>query len=270
MKFNNLPEFYVKNVILGMSLISSTGASQLMEKMEKLANLTLSEDNPVPGLRNLQEPAQTAMTNLNRMKNYGCWCNFDNHRNGKGQPLDHLDSACKRLHDNYVCITETFADQGEICQPESVQYFSDDVEHWIQRAVTTRLLGNTILLQDMLNDLWTYCQDKNVNNQCAIEACMAESYFLYEVYPDLHTIWFPSEGNVFDISLSHNENPNFDFEASCDTSVPGDRQPECCGATPYRQRFNSLNKACCENNGEIYNPNVFCCGTDGVNAIGGC
>ena len=83
-----------------------------------------------------------------------------------------------------ICIYEEFQNNNSECSAEQIQYLSDDVEHWVTRAVTVRLLGKYDLVDQYLNELWSYCRTADAGDTCKIEACIAESYFLYEVYPD--------------------------------------------------------------------------------------
>ena len=44
---------------------------------------------------------------ISQLKNYGCWCYFDDENSmkinglGKSKPVDEIDTFCKQLHNNY-------------------------------------------------------------------------------------------------------------------------------------------------------------------------
>merc|ERR1712048_1229974 len=55
---------------------------------------------------------------------YGCWCNFDNQKNGKGVPVDEYDTICKTLFDNYHCIEMDQEAENDVCDLENQEYTS--------------------------------------------------------------------------------------------------------------------------------------------------
>ena len=87
----------------------------------------------MPGLRDLSidginqgdHPLQ-ADTAMHYIRNYGCWCYFEDEDNDgkldipKGPPRDYLDEMCKMLHQGYECIQMDLGEES--CQPWNTTY----------------------------------------------------------------------------------------------------------------------------------------------------
>lgn len=227
-------------------------------------------DTAMPTLRSLLEPGRETGTSLNYLNGYGCWCNFDNYKAGRGQPKDALDSSCKRLHDNYLCISEQFKLAGEVCEPHQVDYVSSMIYVYIADAIFQKIVGRMEEAETKKARFEQYCRDKNPGETCATEACLAEAHFLYDVSP-LYGYPADSEPGAPMSAFSHSEsNPQFDFASECNTGNMGNIDIQCCGVTPDRHRYdsNKNSKACCDVNGAVYNPLMYCCNSGGVFRVG--
>ena len=66
-----------------------------------------------------------------------------------GPVKDHIDQACKQLHDNYQCIA-----QEESCDPWNVAYTQPNGAQWVGGSG-----------QDL--DFLASCRNSNPNNDCA-------------------------------------------------------------------------------------------------------
>lgn len=97
---------------------------------------------------------------VDRTGDYGCWCYFASNQGyvgtGFGRTVDHLDAACKQLHDNYQCIThETFDGAGDTCDPWNSAYNQPNGAEWVTVDGTQDL--------DFLNS----CLAANSGDECA-------------------------------------------------------------------------------------------------------
>lgn len=216
----------------------------------------------------LVEPVSETGTNVNFLNTYGCWCNFENYKLGRGQPRDVYDRACKRLHDNYLCIETDFSQNGNLCIAADQEYVTDYLSLYILQAVQTNMYSSDLTkLENQISRFQNYCRDKNTGNPCAIETCIAESTFLYDIFPDL---LFATGLENYDSTLSHVENSSFNYDTDCPNVSGSTEEPVCCGATPDRVRYRASSKSCCEASGSVFNPMYFCCGVNGVDTIGNC
>lgn len=84
--------------------------------------------NAVVGFRALVNPGTNraiTQSDMGLLNDYGCWCFFESsHGNGKGKPVDELDTYCKALHDGYECIIADSEAQGQACVPWEIPYNS--------------------------------------------------------------------------------------------------------------------------------------------------
>jgi len=226
----------------------------------------------MPSLRTLLEPGREDGTSLNFLNGYGCWCNFDNYKAGRGKPKDIYDQACKRLHDNYLCIEEEFASNGEECYPAEINYVSAMIYVYISDAIFAKIM-DLPTKYNKKSRFEDYCRNKNKGNQCAIEACLAEAHFLYDISP--YYGYPPGYPNAPSTILSHTMNPGFNVQLDCPVDIHMGRNnnnfnTQCCGSTPNRIRYHTSNKECCSYSEDIFNPLLSCCSTDGVKKLGQC
>ena len=81
-------------------------------------------DLSIDGINNGDHPMQ-ADTAMYYIRNYGCWCYFEDADNDgrldvpKGPPRDYLDEMCKMLHQGYECAQ---MELGESCLPWNQTY----------------------------------------------------------------------------------------------------------------------------------------------------
>lgn len=160
------------------------------------------------------------------IKNYGCWCSFDNYRAGKKDPVNFIDTQCKLLHDNYECINR--ANPG--CQSELDTYKDTLIRSFVIQAAFLERIGDDVQVAVKVDQFITRCGELNAGNDCLADACKAESFFIYKVVLDL-------------LDVDHDD-PNrhengFKKETECATA-PGnpDRLMVCCGDAPYARIFN--------------------------------
>lgn len=198
--------------------------------------------------------------NWNNLREYGCWCYFHadgsmpgevDARQGKGKPIDTLDSLCRELSWGYDCLIMETEDNnivdtnGDPCVPWEVFYLPGT--------------GGG------LPGLHPTCEGFNAN-ECARKACKIEGSFVLQLFsllfdPNaLNDAYRPSNG--------------FDQNDNCPT-VPGggpaDR--ECCGAYPNRKPYHTRNgnNECCTDNADftkVFQPLTHVCCTTHVVEVG--
>ena len=99
---------------------------------------------------------------VDKTGDYGCWCYFASNQGyvgtGFGRTVDHIDAACKQLHDNYQCIThETVDSYGNSCDPWNAAYNQPNGVEWV-------MIGDQSSYElDFLNS----CLNANSGNECA-------------------------------------------------------------------------------------------------------
>jgi len=264
---------------------TKTHISQEMESyIEENPEIAAVLNPPIQRGRSLLEPGREEGTSLNFLNGYGCWCNFDNYKHGAGIPLDDYDRSCKKLHDNYRCIEEEFADQGETCLPAEINYISAMLYVYIVDAIYANELGmDSYVVKARKQRFEDYCAEKNPTNRCAVEACLAEAHFLYEISPQYNR---PADSTFMTYAgdygyapksrYNHDQNSAFIHSNECrgrNPRIEVHAEPQCCGVTPNRVRYHSAQKLCCENSGEVYNLlTQECCinSSGGVEKIGEC
>merc|ERR1719216_585551 len=92
----------------------------MIDQYDQMFQFAKSQDPdnlPAPGLRNLGmtdgqmdgTAPLSAESALFYVRNYGCWCYFDDENNDgrldapRGPPVDYLDEMCRSLHQGYEC-----------------------------------------------------------------------------------------------------------------------------------------------------------------------
>jgi len=177
-------------------------------------------------------------SNIDTIKNYGCWCNFDQPvGTGKGHPVDETDALCRTLSEGYQCAmmdveTATGVDN---CVPWEVSY----------NAGT----GGGI------PGLVTNCEALNAD-LCAQFACMVEGSFSLNIITNFLTF------GAIDPANNHN-NGGFDHRASCPVQSGSQTElRECCGELPFRFPFKPVNKECC--GAQTYDPSLMDCCADNI------
>ena len=174
---------------------------------------------------------------------------------------DNWDGHCKQLHNNYLCISEEHEDHRNTeCDASKVEYNIGLLPKILESAIRQyRVFGNKKASAKKLVDAITYCKSNN-HNLCEAEACVAEVQFFYDLSIE------PSY--VFDVNLMHASNSQFeeDLEGICGpfkhANIPDRRKAKitCCGATPYRIRYDQTRPvSCCEPANKIFNYVSECC-----------
>ena len=130
--------------------------------------------------------------NIDKITNYGCWCNLDNPR-GFGEPVDEIDALCKTLVEAYRC-----AKIDEEQQNVGIE------EARICEAWTEEYNSQVAIIQDAT---YSQCQISNPDNSCAAKACSIEGYFV----ENLFVLFFQNIKPVTEL-FSHE---NFDWQSEC-------------------------------------------------------
>lgn len=161
---------------------------------------------------------------LDDINGYGCWCYFDNPKDGRGAPIDPVDERCKALSQGYACAIHDYkeATGKNDCVPWEVKYN----------------LG-TLLVDLSKNKLVAACQREN-HDLCAQYACMVEGAFVEAIF----NYWF-KEGGTFEHDNRHIN--GFDPNANCPINIDNNMvQRECCGELPHRFPYKPIaTRACC-------------------------
>lgn len=168
------------------------------------------------------------------IKAYGCWCNFENFRAGRREPVDFIDEQCKALHDNYECINR--ANVGTGCSAEQDVYNDNAITSFISLAAFQDARGDSVKAAQYVDQFLTRCENLNAGNNCLIDACKAESYFIYKI---VFKIFEVTEDN------SNRHINGFDTSISCAPTQTGvvDRIMMCCGESPFNKFFNANSPA---------------------------
>lgn len=205
----------------------------------------------VIGLKKLVNPgyvesADRAITqsDMGLLNDYGCWCFFEsNHGNGKGKPVDELDTFCKTLHDGYECIITDAADQGQECVPWEIPYNS--------------AFGTGIPTGLTMQGLSDECDTNNPSNSCAQWTCKVEGWFVQQFF------LYSANGGVINAAYRHENGFDNGPNAGCPISEGHQSEKSCCGNYPQRFPFKTYDGArdCCETH--TFNTNLFQCCPDG-------
>ena len=178
-----------------------------------------------------------SMFNLDAIWQYGCFCNFGTEwQKSHGQPMNEIDSICKRLYQCYKCATIDGRQEGNECNPATQQY-------------------SVPVIRDVNTDgSYVACNQMNTNDLCKIRTCCCDLNFA----KDLLEFFF--SGQILDPDLKHSN--GFSMDESCPTcSGPWCKQGEkqCCGDYPERYPYNTKNgdRACCWT--KTYNTNKLQC-----------
>lgn len=264
----------------------TTKVAEIVKNNETLSNAMDSNDDLTSSTtRNLAifTEGQFALQGFQKIRNYGCYCNFVNFRNVGGEAKDEYDNACHRLHDNYLCTIEAskIANEPDFCNPDVDEYKSGTLDNLVAMAVAYKTVGLTDLSNEMIRKAYDFCDYMNDESSssspvCLQGACKAETKFIFEVQPNIGLYMdankfakneFVHTGNEFvDINDNIIEG-TFDYQSECITVV-ADKDPKCCGDVPDSVRFNSIKRGCCFEN--VFSKYTHCCGEDGVEMVGSC
>ena len=233
----------------------------------------LFDSVPNFGLRNLGilTSGEYQLPGWGDIHQYGCWCNFNNFQHGRGAPVDRIDGHCKSLHDNYLCaLEETKSANLPICQPDKDHYETGMAHFLITNAILFKILDLSEEANNMMSKVYRNCEQLNGGpGSCLAGACKAEAKFIFEIQPDVSSIWFPNGYEKVPPKKEYRHD-RFDFNGECNKSS-SQVDANCCGKVPHASRYNSLlGKECCLSAGEVFNAVNQCCGSSGVDKIGQC
>jgi len=178
-----------------------------------------------------QRNVAAAIPALEIIRNYGCWCFFDDdHGAGKSHPVDTVDAACKNLHLGYECCII----DGPTCAVPWEQIYN---------AGTSGGMPSLVAACNQLN-----------SDPCAQCACNVEGAFTLSILGPLINQ---------DFDLQNKPDNGFDFRTSCPVtpSEPTDER-ECCGLQPFRYPFKPTLKECC--GASTFDPTLQDCCDDNV------
>lgn len=224
---------------LAMARQAHAGFALIEQTIQDTLSARERESNGTrPSLR--QFSALTASAVAGIRDGWGCWCYFDDDSyQGRGNPLNDGDAACKVLQQGYECFE---MDAGGTCMdPWDVPYVS-------------------VNLATVINEDYTAaCEAANGNNNCAKRACTIESRF-----SDRILRYFDAINGNYDTSMMHTSG-SWDSHTSCPIKVSansGVQHKECCGTYPLRFPYKQTgDRACCE--GVTYDKGLFQCCPDG-------
>lgn len=193
----------------------------------------------------------TNLFNLEALWSYGCFCNFGpNWHQSHGQPVNEIDSACRRLYQCYKCATIDGNLEGNICDPANEKY----------KVPVIRNVHN--------NGSYVACNQINRNPNispsdpeynavnCKIRTCCCDLNFAKEL------LEYFFSGMIIDSSKKHAN--GFDFNQECPSPCADGScksgEKRCCGEYPLRFPYNTRDgeRDCCWK--KTYNTNrLQCC-----------
>jgi len=201
----------------------------------------------VVNFRNLVNPQRDraiTQSDMGLLNDYGCWCFFESsHGQGRGKPVDELDTYCKALHDGYECIMADAEAQGQECVPWEIPYNS--------------AFGTGIPTGLTMQGLSDECDTNNPANSCAQWTCKVEGWFVQQFF------LYSTNGGVINAAYRHENGFDNGPNAGCPISEGHQSDKACCGTYPQRFPFKTYDGArdCC--NTHTYNTNLFQCCPDG-------
>jgi len=191
-----------------------------------------------------------AKKDLTMLKNYGCWCYFEEER-GKGQPVDEYDRQCKILQDGYECIRMDAEEQNLECNVWESTYNS---------AIGTGALGGV-----SMERLKEECDEANENDVCGSMICRVEGWFTQNIM-----LLFFQQGILPNTALYKHDNGAFDPSTECVVQKGPASEKSCCGEYPERFPFKTQDgsRQCC--GGRTYNAQLLNCCEDGTTSFNEC
>lgn len=170
---------------------------------------------------------------IQMVNNYGCHCwtrHKSEHIGHKGQPLDEIDAACKRLSQCHACLASPiakFAAEGKTCDPITQKYRASLFKN-----------GDTLEIEckNTLNARGTNHGD------CKRQLCECDKQFAIDVAESWNH-WEESK---------HNLDGKQAFDSACPTSG-GTRtlnraNDSCCGTWPHVKPYSSKYQQCVDDN----------------------
>lgn len=196
--------------ILGQfaTMLKANNASIEGEVGARLRSLSSLNDN--------REFVDPILSQMDPIRNYGCWCHFGAEWvHAGGQVQDSIDARCKQLINGYRCAKMDGNDRGEDCDAGNIAY------------TTYNYFGGEPIVSN--------CQASNPGNICAQDACVIEGQFTLDFLVDFVS---GNIANTVDVQFQGAPNGVWDRDASCLTAQnnqPQDRA--CCGAQPNRAPY---------------------------------
>lgn len=233
-----------------MKLLQS--ASLLLSSKAVLANfnqMNVDFSEAVQAFSQVNGERTITQSDMALVNEYGCWCYFQNdHHKGKGQPIDGIDTLCKRLHDGYTCAMIDGAAMGETCVPWEVTYQS--------------ATGAGLAINMDIATIRSECDTQNPVVGCANWACKIEGYFVQQL------LFYFVNGGLIDSNQMHSNgfNPN----VGCPTGDGVQSERDCCDEQPLRFPFKTYDdaRACCINH--TFDATMYTCCADGSLTLGSC
>merc|ERR1712226_550417 len=214
------------------AISTNANYASMQAHLQKLYNDTARTQ----GNRNVAAMMGPSLTVIN---GYGCWCYFDDdsYGKGKGKPVAEVDAYCKTLMEGYECARLDSEEENadEPCIPWEVDY-------------ATGAQGN---LDAIVSD----CALRNVDDNCAIRACIVEGWFVNNIFQAFFG------GFAIDTSLQHDN--GFSVKDQCPTNQGMKSEKSCCGVYPYRHSYKTYGggRACCGS--KTYDVSISTCCADG-------
>ena len=214
--------------------------AQMEKTAEKQAAANLDgDDSGIP------MDLQRAVTqdDMDLVNQYGCWCYFqDDYGQGRGKPVDEIDTLCKRLHDGYTCAIMDSQDLvSGPCIPWEISYNS--------------AVGSGLITDMDIATIRSECDVQNPTNGCENWVCKIEGYFVQQL------VLYFTHGGLIDHSMRHAN--GFNPKTDCPISTGIDSEKACCDDYPLRFPFKTYNgsRDCCYSH--TFNTNLYQCCADG-------
>merc|ERR1711970_537004 len=146
----------VAGVLLHTALLVRAGFEQMAAQLESFSNVSAGADSQL--LRGAGFNLYVRARYISKIRNSGCWCYFDDdHHLAKGRPVNDVDRLCQKLHHGYSCAIMDYGEDS-CAEPWNVEY---------QQPSSSR-------------DYRQACSVNNINNECAVAACIIENNFVAE------------------------------------------------------------------------------------------
>lgn len=274
--YSNQRELYVSMYNTWDQKNPTDDATDLYFRAQFLARLIRNTCMPIPMYENFQSELEKLVMNrslnddwnchdaqcdiplsLKGIWGYGCWCHFGSHLgNGKGQPVNPHDAACRNMQQCLRCAIFDSEAGGYECDIKTTQYNST--------------LGQALAGQNSNPSSFNSgCAIQNPGDLCGTHVCTCEMQLVNEILDLVWTLY------THDPAPRHPSNPfggTFDYDLNCYIIPTGPTELDCCGKYPFRYPYNKLDKECCDAVEVLYNPLDHICCDDGIHDfdVGGC
>lgn len=193
---------------------------------------------------------------INKIMQYGCWCNFDDIDGkrlllGQDKPVDAYDTICREYQQCMRCAK------------------SDGNDYWMdaygEPACDPHTEGYETTFEKPNTNVFKRSCDGNPT-ECSKSVCSCESRFLTQLFQQNMLSKFNVPGfthePMYQHKTSYRPDGTFIWEDEC-VRKPGSN-PVCCGFYPYRAPHKeTATKQCCGwSNDHIFNPQIEVCDDD--------